>query len=357
MDAVRRAGVLVCWLVLAVASTASAQLQLESKDGKTSLKLGLLGQLQAESLDNPGGDEAQNLFLRRLRLLMSFKLGEKLTVFVDTDSPNLGKAAANGQKNSGDLFLQDATATYAFSKAFQLDGGLVQVPLSFNHQQSAATLLPVDYGTYTFVTSGPLEARNGRDYGLQARGYLAGDRFEYRLGVFDGARGTGAANDLRLVGRAMWWLKGAQSTFFYRGNSLGKTQSLGVGASYDTQEDYSTLTFDVFLDQPLAGGDGLTLQADYSQIDGDGFVNLAKQDSLLLEAGYYFAAARLQPFVQYAAQDFDDPARADEEKVQVGLGWYLNGHGSALKLGLGRIERDGAEDLEQIVLQWQIFQF
>ncbi|HEX4953707.1 MAG TPA: hypothetical protein VF017_09980 [Thermoanaerobaculia bacterium] len=344
-------------LSLFFAAQASAQLQFDSKDGKSSFKVGLLGQLQAESLDNAGGDEAQNLFLRRLRLLMNYKLGDKLTVFLDTDSPNLGKAAANGQKNTGDLFLQDLIVTWTFSKAFQLDGGLLQTPLSFNQQQSAATLVPVDYGNYTFVTSGPLEGRNGRDYGLQARGYLAGDRFEYRLGVFDGARGVGATNDLRFTGRAMWWIRGGQTTFFYRGNSLGKNQSLGVGASYDHQEDYSTLTFDAFLDQPLGNGDGLTLQADYSRIDGGGFINLAKQDDLLLEAGYYLAAAKLQPFLQYAAQDFDDPARPDEEKLQVGLGWFPGGHGSALKLGYGRIERDGSEDVDQIVLQWQVFQF
>ena len=76
------------------ARPAKAQLQFTSPDGKQVFKIGILGQLQAESIENGNAadDSANNLFLRRLRLLGNFKLSDQLTVFFDTDSPNLGQA-------------------------------------------------------------------------------------------------------------------------------------------------------------------------------------------------------------------------------------------------------------------------
>ena len=70
---------------LAAATPAAAQLQWSSKDEKMSFKVGILGQLQGESVDVAGtNDQAQNLFFRRLRLLMAFNLSDKLSIFFDT---------------------------------------------------------------------------------------------------------------------------------------------------------------------------------------------------------------------------------------------------------------------------------
>src|SRR5262245_5234263 len=87
--------------LIAVSSAAAAQLEWSSKDDKTSFKLGILAQLQAESADVPGSDdEANNLFFRRLRLLGGFRLGQQLSIFAETDSPNLGKGASSGTKDA-----------------------------------------------------------------------------------------------------------------------------------------------------------------------------------------------------------------------------------------------------------------
>jgi hypothetical protein len=112
----------------------------------------------------------------------------------------------------------------------------------------------------------------GRDYGLQARGYALEDHLEYRLGVFQGARGAGATNDFRISGRVMYQLFTPQTGLFYRGTSLGKTRTLSFGASFDLQEDYSSFSGDVFFDQPLGGGNGLTLKAELATLDGDDFL-------------------------------------------------------------------------------------
>ena len=355
------AALLVASLVAAASPRpAIAQLQFTSADGKQSFKIGILGQLQAESIENGNvqDDSSNNIFLRRLRLLGNFKLSDQLTVFFDTDSPNLGKGNPDGSKNNADIFIQDLIVTYSFSKAFQLDGGMLLMAQSYNHNQSAATLLALDYGPYTFVESVPTTARTGRDYGLQARGYLGGDHLEYRAGVFQGVRGVNNTNAFRYAGRLAYYVFGPQTTYFYRGTSLGKTQSLSIGGSFDHQEDYDSVGADLFWDQPIAGGDGLTLQADFNQIDGDVFIpTLPKQTDAMVEVGYYFHTLKLMPYVQLARQDFDAAARPDEKRAQAGLAFWFAGHNSNLKLAWTKIDREGARKRNQYQVQYQIFQF
>jgi hypothetical protein len=356
-----KAGALAALLtvaLLAAAQPAAAQLQWSSKDEKQSFKIGLLGQVQAESADVAGTDDtAKNLFLRRLRLILGYNLGEKLSVFLETDDPNLGKATNAGVKDTGSVFIQDFVATYKFSQAFLVDGGLLLMEQTYNHNQSAASLLPVDFGPYTFVESTPLQERVGRDYGLRARGYLDSDHLEYRLGVYQGSRGNNSANEFRYAGRIMYSFFTPQVGLFYRGTSLGKTHTLALGASFDKQEKYDNYGADLFLDQPLGGGNGFTFQADYSQIDGDTFVPLPKQKDMMLEAGLYIASVKVQPFVQFATQRFDAPALVDEDRSTVGIAYYIAGHNDNVKLSYTRIEPKHGDSRDQINLQWQIFQF
>ena len=346
--------------VLVSPRPASAQLQFSSPDGKQSFKIGVLGQLQGESIENADlkDDTSNNLFLRRIRLLGSFKLSDDLTVFFDTDTPNLGKGNPDGTKNNADLFLQDFVVTYSFSKAFQLDGGMLLLGQTYNHLQSAATLMALDYGPYTFNESVPTTSRTGRDYGVEARGYLGDDHLEYRGGVFQGLRGVNDTNALRYAGRLVYYILGPQTSYFYRGTSLGKIQTLSIGGSFDRQQDYKSYGADFYWDQPIAGGDGVTVQADYQQLDGDVFIpGIPKQTNTMLEVGYYIHGAHLQPYVQYAQQNFDAVTRPDEKRTQGGLAYYFNGHNSNLKLALTSIDKDGAKKRRQIQLQYQVYAF
>lgn len=350
---------MAAFVAILAALPASAQLQITSADGKQSFKLGILGQLQGESIENADAkdDSSNNLYLRRIRLLGSFKLSDQLSVFVDTDTPNLGKGNPDGSKNNADLFLQDVVVTYSFAKEFQLDGGLLLLAQSYNHTQSAATLMAIDYGPYTFNESTPTTSRTGRDYGIQARGYIA-DHLEYRAGVFQGVRGVNDTNPLRYAGRLAYYFFGAETGYFYRGTSLGQTQTLSIGGSFDQQKDYKSWDVDLFYDQPIAGGDGLTLQADYTTVDGDIFLpSLPKQINTMAEIGYYFHAVKLMPYIQYARNDFDDAGRADEKRTQGGLAYYFNGHNSNLKFALTKIDKDGAKTRTQYLVQYQVYQF
>jgi len=356
----------ICGAVLMagwLAQPAAAQIQVNSPDGKMSLKLGLLAQAEGEAIDNApnaAGDvhAADNLFLRRIRILGNFTFSDDLTFFFETDAPNLGKGNADGTKNNADLFLQDAYATYKFSKGLQLDAGMMLPPNSYNHTQSAATLMTIDYGFSTFNESTPITGRAGRDYGVEARGYLADDHLEYRAGVFQGARGVGNTNPFRLSGRVTYWAWGAETGFFYRGTSLGKTATLGIGGSYDVQKEYKAYSGDLYWEQPVAGGDGITVQVDYQTLDGDVFLKtLPKQVNTLAEVGYYFHGPKLQPYIQYTKTDFDLATLADVTWKQLGLAFFFGGHNQNVKLALTDIDKKGAKTRKQYLLQYQVFQF
>ena len=155
MHAVRFVGIaaFVCLLVALPARPASAQWQIDSKDGKSNIKIGFLVQPQAEVVDTPDGTgESKNLYLRRIRIMFGGKVADKWTFFFETDSPNVGKTTGDkasnptGAKEAGNIYIQDAYVTYNQGDAFKVDAGMMLIPLGHNHNQSAATLLPVDYG-------------------------------------------------------------------------------------------------------------------------------------------------------------------------------------------------------------------
>jgi len=357
--------VVVAGVVLSLLSSpAGAQWQIASADGSSTLKLGVLLQPQAELIETADGeDHSQNLFLRRARILLGGTYSERWSFFLETDSPNLGKAKPDGSKSS-DLYVQDAFVTYSTGDAFKIDAGMMLMPLSHNHETSAGQLAPVDYGPFTFVESDPTTSKVGRDYGIQARGYILDRHLEYRVGAFQGYRGSdlaggsGAGTEpFRVTARAVWYPFEAETGYFYTGTSLGAKKILALGATYDVQSSYSTMAADLFYDQPLASG-AATFQADWARLDGDDFLtSLPRQDTWLIEASYYHKKLRLGPFVQLASRSFgaDDASHADEERTQAGLAWWLSGHTINLKGAWTRITADSSPDRDQAQLQLQVF--
>ncbi|HEV3457207.1 MAG TPA: hypothetical protein VHG32_11660 [Thermoanaerobaculia bacterium] len=356
----------MAWCSLALAAgllalavhPAAAQLQWSAADGSSSLKLGVLGQLQGQDIDTPDGKQsAKDLYFRRLRLIGLFKYGDKLSVFFDTDDPNLGKGNADGTKNvNTSMYIQDFVVTYAFAHEFQLDGGEILLAQSYNHNSSSAQLMPLDFGPFTFTETGAIQGNTGRDYGGQARGYLANDHLEYRLGAFQGNRGKNEVNAFRYAGRLSLWVFGAQTGLNYRGTSLGKVQSMEIGGSFDRQKQYSAYTGDFFWDQPLGNGDGITLQFDYTKWDGGTFLlDIPKQNTLLAEAGYYLSAIKTQPFFQYSKENFDHHSRPDQKRTTFGLGFFPLGHNSDAKFAYTRLQGTGQVSRSQYQLQYQIW--
>jgi Phosphate-selective porin O and P len=350
-----------CMAALAIgflsAQPARAQVVIKVNDD-VNFKLGVLGQFQADTIDNPEpAPNTSNLFVRRLRLMFGGQVAKNVSFFVETDAPNLGKTLPAGKNIQPSVILQDAFAELRVADAFTLDAGLMFVPFSRNSLQSAATLLPIDYGTNTFNDSAPTESATGRDTGFQARGYFANNRLEYRIGAFQGFRDAGSDNAFRYAGRVQYNVLDAETGFFYTGTYLGKKKVLAVGAAFDAQKDFHAYDVDAFFDYPMGPG-AVTAQFDYNHFDGGTtLTTLAKQNDILLEAGYLLKALKITPVLQYSQRNFSDLSTGDEKRTAVGASYWWTGQNVNIKALYTRIAPRGLDSQNELTVQFQIFYF
>jgi hypothetical protein len=356
-------GVIALVLSVVLAVPAFAQWQITSPDGQSSLKLGYLLQGRAE-WERIGTDSdattSQNLYLRRIRLLFGGKINDRLSFFAETDAPNWGKADAAGLKAEPSVYMQDFMATWTVKDALLLDFGLLLTPGAYNHLQSAASLLALDYGPYTFVESAPLKAKIGRDVGMQARGILADKHLEYRAALLQGVRGRLAQNSFRMAGHLSFTPFEAANALFYSGTSLGKKKAFTVGLGADAQKDYRAYSGDAYVDYPLACGKAVTLQGNYATYDGGDFLGSAlyQQHTFMIEAGLTFVAQKITPFVQVSGKTYEDKLEGkNEQGLQLGLAYWLDGHKSNLKAGYTMLKKDGSDSRQLFTVQCQAFSF
>jgi hypothetical protein len=349
---------LLVTLLLSLAAGVPAQplFKASSKDGRSSLSIGLLAQPLVDRETNGDGlVTSTNACFRRLRLIAGGQIAGRLTFFIESDNPFSGYHSNPAIQHP--MILQDFTVSWVFRPEFQLEGGLVIVPVSYNATQSAASLLAIGYSPYSFLGSGPTTSRTGRDQGVQARGYLKQGHLEYRVGAFRGSRQKNPSMELRYAGRMVYYPLTGQTGLFYTGTTLGRARLVAIGASLDHQGDYNTQAADVFLDLPLPNRDGVTLQADFVHYNGgQTFPELPHQHTWLTEAGYYFSAGRLGVFGQLAGRDIHTPGADDGSSYQAGVAWWALGHRLNVKAGLARVAR-GAVTRYQTTLQAQFFAF
>jgi hypothetical protein len=207
-----------------------------------------------------------------------------------------------------------------------------------NALQSAITLLPIDFGAYTFTQSAPTQSFNGRDTGFQAKGYFLEDHLEYRVGAFQGLRDALSHNAFRYVGRLQYNFLDTETGFFYTGTYLGKKKILAVGAAFDSQLHYHAYDADVFTDYPLGPG-AITAQFDYNRFDGDvTLLTLPKQNDLLLELGYLIRSLKLTPVLQFVQKDVVATSVGDEKRVSIGANYWWAGSNANIKAAFMRIE-------------------
>jgi hypothetical protein len=320
-------------------------------------RVGVLGQFQGDWIEDPAADDTtQNLFIRRVRLLFGGQVAKNVSFFVETDAPNLGRTLPGGKNISPSLIVQDAYGEFKAHNAFALDAGLMFVPFSRNSIQSAATLLAIDYGAFTFAQSGPTQSTIGRDAGFQAKGYFLANRLEYRLGAFQGARDTASHRSFRYAGRVqVQLLEPEVPGFFYTGTYLGRRKVVAVGAAFDTQSDYQAYDGDVFVDVPVGPG-AVTAQLAYNRFDGgDTFLTLPEQDVFFAEAGYLIRNLKLTPVVQFTRRDVTSTPLGDETRWSVGLNYWWAAHNANIKAAYNRIDPRGPVEQNGFTIQLQVF--
>jgi phosphate-selective porin O/P len=340
-----------------LAATASAQAVIKVDD-TTNFKLGVLLQPQADWTQDTTGGYEQNLFLRRARLLVGGQLSRSVTFFLETDDANLGKVVGGTKAISTGFTLQDAFVEWKVADELIVGAGLMFIPLCRNCYESAGTLLPIDYGASSFLESGPTQSVVSRDTGFQARGYLAHNRLEYRVGAFQGARDRLSRNSFRSAGHLQYAFLDTESGFFTTGTYLGKKKVLTIGGGYDVQSDYKAFSGDAFFDRPIGAAGAVTLQADLIHFDGGRTFALPRQDDLLVEGGYLFTKARVMPWVKLETQRLSAAGSAgDQNRYQGGLSYFHLGQNVNIKAGYGVIDPKVGKNLHLFTVQLQIFYF
>ncbi len=339
---------------------AAAQAAIKVSD-TINLKFGFLLQPQADwTEDAASGNYQKNLFIRRVRFLAGGQLTPKVTFFFETDDPNLGKTVAGAKTISTGFIVQDAYLEWKARDEFALDAGLMFIPLCRNCYTSGASLLPIDYGAAAFLHGGPTRSVVGRDTGFMARGYLAKNRLEYRLGAFQGFRDALSNNAFRSAGHLQYTFFDTEAGFFTTGSYLGKKKVLTVGGGFDAQSNYKAFAGDFFFDRPVGPRGALTLEGDFIHYDGGHtFTDLPKQNDWLAQAGFLFTKAKVMPWVKVEGQKFSASANEpkNQSRFQVGLSYFHLGQNTNVKAGYGRIEPKVGRSVNLFTVQIQVFYF
>lgn len=356
--------VLAVMCLLLLPTLASAQATIKVNDN-VNFRFGLLLQSWADSAEiatDPQG-YANNLFLRRIRFLVGGQITPTVSFFYETDNPNLGKAP----KALGSGFItQDAFLEWkplgATNSAFIVDAGLMLPPLCRNCLESAASLLSLDYGSYSFSESAPTQSSVGRDTGFQAKGYLNGGHFEYRAGVFQGFRRAGSRNAFRTTGRVQYNVWDTETGYVYPGVYLGNKKVLAFGAGADHQNDYKAWSADAFLSLPDPAKNALNAELTLLRFDGGtGFFTtpLPQQDDVTAQLGYYLSSTKVMPWIRYEHQDFKQAASDpnDNNRWQAGLTWYPNGHNFNVKGAYSHVAPRVGNSTNEYTVQLQFFYY
>ncbi len=328
-------------LVLLVPAISNGQAVIKVNDN-ISVRFGALVQAWADAAQNPTTKGyAENLFMRRMRILISGTLSPSISFFFQTDNPNLGKAP----KALGSGFLtQDAYLEWKpRSNAFMLDAGLMLPPFCRDCLGSAGALLSLDYNSWSFLASAPTQSSVGRDTGFQAKGYLAGGHFEYRAALLQGMRvpanttSSIARNAFRVTARGQYNVWDTEAGYVYPEVYFGNKRILAIGGGLDHQQNFKAYTADAQLSVPVAKNAFNGILTLYSFNGGKTFAAIPEQKD------ESFKASASKP--------------NDNNREQLGLAWYPNGNNFNIKAAYTRVDPRAGRTTNQYTVQTQFFYY
>lgn len=353
--------IITMMLLLILSGAATAQLEIKGEN--VNFRVGIQGQLWADwtQADIAGAQGyAQNIFLRRARLIAGGDIGRDLSFFVETDSPNLGKTP---KLPSNGFLLQDAFLEWKASSVFRIDGGLFLVPLSRNTLQSTVSYYTLDISPLATINNSSTQSVGLRDLGFGARGFFLRDKVQYRFGVFQGERDPNARNSLRTSGYLQYDFFDTETGYTFTGTALGKKKILAIDAGYDAQGAYRAESANLAFDKPVFGGDEIGGQFQFFHYDGASkFINIREQNDWFLEAAYYLHRAKLQPFARYEEQNFVATLDRSKDLHRIGGGFNYYIHGQNLKWTMQVVRalpqnRSTLKPTNEATVQLQVFYF
>lgn len=340
--------------------------------------------------DSDGG-YSENFFLRRARFIGAASFFDDFYVYVILDAPRIGQAVQTGtamapvvNKFGTGALVQDLFGEIKlYGDQFMLTAGLMFIPFSRHVLGSSTTRLGID----TAFTGALVPNTSGsRDTGFQLKGYLLDDHFEYRVGVFSGARQVAngsnpvAHNAPRVTGYLQYNLLDTEKGYVYPGYNYGKKKILGIGAGFDFQKNdspqtdaYAAFSATVYGSYPLAGdankdgGDEIAFEAMYQHYDGGGATGavptLLAQNDFNVDAQYYNKDLSLGVWGKFEIQKFaDDPNTVgDTTWVGGGLKYFVRETYCNFTLAYFRAifpnKPATRNDTNELTLQMQVYLF
>jgi len=351
-------------IALLAAPLLHAQVQIKVGDN-TLIRFGILAQGWADSAQDATTKKyVENLFIRRIRFLVGGQISPNVSFFYETDNPNLGKAVVSGSTTtktiSSGFITQDAFVEWkpTGKNTFMIDAGLMLPPLCRNCVESAATLLSLDYGAYSFVESAGTQSVVGRDTGFLAKGYLAGGHLEYRGGIFQGFRASGSRNAFRGTGRIMYNVFDTETGYTWPGVYLGGNKKvLALGGGFDKQRGYKAYSADVFTALPFAKNE-LNGELTLLHFDGGKFItSIPNQRDATAQLGYYVAGLKVMPWIRFEKKDVHHTNTGDENRQQAGVTWYPSGHNFNVKGAYSRVDPRVGNKTNEYTIQMQFFYY
>jgi hypothetical protein len=342
--------VLLAALAAFVTPTPAHAVKVPLGEGPATLNIGVLVQpwTQLSKGGAPSGGVGTDFFLRRTRLLVFGNVTERLSFFVDTDQPNLGR---DGNWNPA-FFIQDAFISVKLTEGpLFIDAGMMLAPFVHHSLQGAVALNTLDYHA-SLIRFPANEGRIWRDAGVQVRGFAG--PLHFRLGVFNGIEGT-AANDTttpptaelnpedipRVATHVRYNLLGTEEGFFFNGIHFADQPKLSVGVGVDYQprsvlaagreRDDLNVGVDLFFDYPVTADQELVFQTTAFRY-WQGRENTNSGFGLFGELGYRIGI--IEPV--FSAEYFNaDVANTDFLSLRPGLNLWMSKHTFNLKAEVG----------------------
>lgn len=417
----KRAKWWACVVPLIVGAGAWAgKVQLPAIPGLEDASLNINAQLQAwiMATENQAPDKGINtqVFMRRIRLITSGDITKQFHFFIQIDSANFGRPAAGdptGLTNgtgvpNGRIFLQDAQLIYEPVPGIFIEMGLLLLPLSHSQVQSTTSFVTLDLHSNTIrfpgfnagvnttaiaVGAANTATTNLREPGIQVRGWLLDKKLGFRLGAYNGVRGTSTpydpatptstagvnpSGDPQLGAYLQYnFLDSEERGWLYQGVYFNNKPILGVGVGGGWQEkairgcttacpgtatnltgpqDWIAFSAHVYTAWPLFPDHELIAQVQYYHYDF-GPNNANTGDGGFAELGYRFET--IQPFVSYEAFWGSERNKGADARIWwAGVNWWFRRINS-LKFEF-EITRTGYltsanTNVKSGTIQWQLF--
>jgi hypothetical protein len=393
----------------------AGKIQLPAIPGLEDASLNINAQLQAwiMATENQSPQRGINtqVFMRRIRLITSGDITKQFHFFIQLDSPNFGRPTATDPTGltggtgvpNGRVLLQDAQLIYEPVPGIFIEMGLLLLPLSHTQVQSTTSFVTLDLHANTLRFPGATAGVSGtapvnnattglREPGIQVRGWILDKRLGFRLGAFNGVRGTQGTGGInpggydpntptsiagvnpsgapQLGGYLHYnFLDTEERGWLYQGVYFNNKPILGVGFGAGWQmkairgtsptlgpQDWRAIAADVYTALPLFPDHELIAQVTFYNYDF-GPNNPNTGNGGFAELGYRFE--QFQPFVSYEAfWGSETNKTADARILWAGVNWWFRRINS-LKFEF-EVTRTGSlvnnnTAVRSATIQWQLF--